>query len=105
MIAGKLTERVTLLRPSVTTDAFGAESTDFTPEGVVHAQVTWKTGSLSREVSEFFPTGRIEVVIYDRHPAEAKWRVQYGADLFQVQAVEHVRLRGMKRLYCEKVNL
>lgn len=105
MIAGKLTERVTLQCPFVTKDEFGAESTDYSPGIAVHAQVTWKTGGIAREASEFFPGERIEVIIYDRHRCEAKWRVIYEGETFQVTAVERVRVRGMKRLFCEKVNL
>lgn len=105
MIAGRLTEYVTLQRPSVTTDGFGAETTVFTTTGTVHAEVRWKTGALSREAGELFPEDRLEVLIYDAHAVAAKWRVIYGDDTYQVIAVEHVRTRGLKRLVCEKVNL
>ncbi|MCR5841955.1 MAG: head-tail adaptor protein [Bacteroidales bacterium] len=105
MIAGKLTERVTLQYPYTVKDEFGSESTHFHPGVTVHAQVTWKTGAISRDAAEFFPTDRIEVVIYDAHQCEAKWRVIYEGETYQVVAVERVRLRGLKRLFCEKVNL
>ena len=104
MIAGLLNERVTLLRPSVSTDGFGAETTSYETYGEVRAEVRWKSGALSPELSEIFPDVHLEVMVRDAHPVAAKWRLVHAGDTYTVDAAEHNRLKGLRRLICSKVN-
>lgn len=104
MISGRLTEFVELRRPTVTTDAFGAEQISY-PEGPrIHAEVIWKSGRLSQEASELFPDGRVEIIIYSAHEVAEKWRVVYQGVTYTVGAIEFNRRKGLKRLVCDKVN-
>lgn len=104
MIAGLLNDWVTLMRPAVSTDGFGAETTSYESYGRVRAEVRWKSGTLSMELAELFPDVHLEVIVRDAHPAEAKWRVVHGGETYTVEAVERNRLKGMRRLICSKVN-
>ncbi|MBR1436131.1 MAG: phage head closure protein [Bacteroidales bacterium] len=104
MIAGRLTELVTLQRPTVSTDAFGAESTTFADSATVHAEVVWKTGNTGMQVGELFPSGHVEIIIRDAHEVSEKWRAVYDGTVYSVSALEHNRQRGLKRLICDKVN-
>ena len=104
MIAGRMTERVVLLQPSVTKDKFGAETTSYESSRTVHAEVMWKSGGLRGEVGERFPDGRVEVIIRDAHTVDPLWRLTYQGLTYQVAAVEHNRVKGLKRLICDRVN-
>ena len=104
MIAGRMTERVVLLEPTVTRDKFGSEVTTYDDFRTVHAEVQWKSGGTNLQVSELFPDGHIEVIIRDAHPVEAKWRIRCNGELYHVGAVALNRVKGLKRLICDKVN-
>ena len=104
MIAGRLTEYVTLLRPVVTKDDYGSKVTSYVTCRRVHAEVQWKQGGTGLEVSELFPDVRLNVIVYYAHPVEEKWRIEYDGTPYNVTAVERSRTRGLKRLICEKVN-
>ena len=104
MIAGRLTEYVTLQYPVVDKDAYGSKVTTYVTCRRVHAEVQWKQGGTSQEVSELFPGVRLNVIVYSAHPVEEKWRVEYDGVPYIVTAVERSRTRGFKRLICEKVN-
>lgn len=99
-----MTERVALLRPTVSRDNFGAETTRYEVPRTVHAEVVWKSGGLRSEVAEHFADGRIEVLIRDAHDVAPLWRVTYQELTYQVSAVEHNRVKGLKRLICDRVN-
>lgn len=104
MIAGRLTERVKLLRPASTTDRFGSNTISYVEVATVHAEVKWKSGSTAGEASELFSGDRIEILIRSAHTVEPKWRAEYMGVIYFVEAIEHNRLKGMKRLLCNKVN-
>lgn len=104
MIAGRMTERVVLMEPTATTDGFGSEVVTYSDFRTVHAEVQWKTGGIFLQASELFPDGHIEVIIRDAHPVEAKWRIRYNGEQYQVGAVAPNRVKGLKRLICDKVN-
>ena len=105
MIAGLLNDWVTLLRPEVSTDGFGAETTSYESYGRVRAEVRWKSGTLSPELAELFPDVHLEVVVREAHPAAAKWRVVHEGEIYTVEAVERNRLKGLRRLICSKANI
>lgn len=107
MIAGRMNDIVRLLRPTVTTDSFGAETTSYTAGSPIHAEIQWKTGNTYETVGEFFPSERIEVLIRDQHEVGEKWRVQQlsgNGFLFHIRAIEPNRAKHMNRLICERVN-
>lgn len=104
MIAGRLNDWVTLMRPEVSTDGFGAETTSYLPYGYVRAEVKWKSGALSPELSEVFADVHLEVIVRDAHPVAAKWRLVHAGETYTVDAAEHNRLKGLRRLICSKVN-
>lgn len=105
MIAGRLTEFVELQEPFVEKDdRFGSDVISYPTGKIVHAEVVWKSGKISEEVSELFPDRRIEVLIYAAHRVEEKWHLVYSGVVYSVSAVEHNRRRGLKRLICDRVN-
>lgn len=107
MIAGRMNDIVRLLRPTVTRDSFGAETTTYTEGAPIHAEVQWKSGSTYETVGEQFPTERIDVLIRDQHEVGEKWRVRQltgNGYLFHIRAIEPNRGKHMNRLICERVN-
>ena len=104
MIAGRLTEFVTLLKPTTTRDGFGAEVVEYTATATVRAEVKWKSGSTSIESDERFPGTRLEVLLHDAHEVAAQWRLIYEGETFYVDAAEHGRQKGYRRLICDRVN-
>ena len=104
MIAGRMTERVVLIQPSATTNGFGSDVVSYTDVKTVHAEVQWKSGGTYQQASELFPDGHIEVIIRDAHQVEAKWRIRYNGEVYNVAAVAPNRVKGLKRLICDKVN-
>ena len=104
MIAGRMTEMVVLMQPSTATNGFGSDVVTFADFRTVHAEVQWKSGGTYQQASELFPDGHIEVIIRIAHPVEAKWRIRYNGEVYNVAAVAPNRVKGLKRLICDKVN-
>lgn len=104
MIAGLLNEIVSLSRPVVSTDNYGAETTSYEFYKSVRAEVRWKSGQISNEAAELFAGEKMEVIVRDAHPIAAKWLVEYNGEKFGVTAVEHNRLKGLRRAFCDRLN-
>lgn len=104
MYAGTMTERIGLYRPRVSTDAFGAETTAYELVRFVHAVAEWKSGGISQEAGEFFPDAKMNFLIRDAHEVVAGWRVSFQDMTWGVDAVQHSRTRGFRRLYCSRIN-
>ena len=104
MIAGRLNERVTLYAPATLTDEYGHVKKTYTEEQSVAAEVRWKTGNTVDDTPEIVVTTRIEVLIRDAITVEREWRLGYQNDTYHIDAVEHNRRKGFKRLFCDRVN-
>ena len=46
----------------------------------------------------------LNFIIRDAHTVAVDWRVRYSGIVYHVNAINHNRQRGMKTLYCTKVN-
>jgi len=104
MIAGRMTEFVELWKPVVSRDSYGSETMTYEDAGRIHAEVRWRSGGTVVQTSEFFPDYKIEVLIRDAHSVKEGWRVEYSDITYTVTAIEHNRVKGLKRLLCERVN-
>lgn len=104
MIAGLLNERVMLYEPTMSTDKYGSVKTAYTEYKEVAAEVRWKTGNTVNQEPEIIATNRIEVILRSAIPAVREWRLRYMDDIFHIDAVEHNRRKGYKRLFCTRVN-
>lgn len=104
MIAGLLSDFVSLYRPEVSVDKFGATTTGYTLYGRVRAQVSWKSGTLSVQASEMFGDERLELLVRDSHPLEEKWLVEVRGSRYRVAAVDLNRRRGYRKAFLEKLN-
>lgn len=105
MIAGRLSERLTILKPVTVVNAFGEESTTYTEQATVHAERVKESAMRRTEVSEHFPDHDAEFNVRNAHVIEENWRVkQLGGNLYTVVAIVPNRLRGYVTLNCERVN-
>lgn len=105
MQAGRMKERLELLRPERTTGGFGDEAVSYTPVATVHAERVKYTARRSEEAAEHFADYYAEFNIRDAHAVADGWRArQVGGELYTVVSVLHNRDRGMKTLICERVN-
>lgn len=104
MKAGKLTERIKLLRPETVTDKFGEDHQSFVEYKEVWADRNWKGGDTHTEASENFATVRQDFLIHYAHPVAEDWRVEYEGVLYAVSAIEPNRRRNYKRIICDRVN-
>lgn len=104
MIAGLLNERVMLYEPTSLTDKFGSVKVSYTEYKEVAAEVRWKTGNTEDNEPEIVATNRIEVILRSAIPVVREWRLRYAEDIFHIDAVEHNRRKGYKRLFCTRVN-
>lgn len=104
MIAGRMTERVKLQKPTAVVDKFGSKTITYTDQVTANCEVVWKNGSTSSEASELFANVRVEFLIRDAHTVDTGWRAIYGTTPYYVSAVEHNRVRGFKRLICDRIN-
>lgn len=107
MKSGRMRDRVELLRPTVTTDAYGAETTTYTVVKVIWAEVLHKDATTTEQVGEFFMDEKIDVLIRDQHEIGEKWRVHQltgRGNLFHVKNIDPVPAKRMNRLICERVN-
>lgn len=93
------------MRPTITTDKFGAEKTTYEETRTVHAERVKTSPSRSEEVGEHFPDYRAEFNIRVQHPIDENWRVeQLGGHLYTVTNIVVNIDRGMQTLTCERVN-
>lgn len=105
MMAGRMKERLRLMKPVRSVGRFGDENIEFQEYAVVHAERVKMSGSRREEASEHFADYRAEFNIRDAHPARVHWRAeQDGGELYEVVAVIRNRDRGMLTLVCERVN-
>lgn len=104
MIAGKLNEYITLLRPVVVRDAYGSLDKTYQDAGTIHAETDWKGGSTTYGQPEVVAGETLNFIIRDAHSVAVDWRVMYNGIVYHVNAINHNRNRGMKTLYCAKVN-
>ena len=105
MIAGRMKYKLTLLKPSVTTNDYGEEKPEYTETVTVHAERVKHSGNRSEEVAEHFPDYRVSWNIRDAHTVAENWRVQQlGGYLYTVLAIEPNLDKGFKTLICERVN-
>lgn len=100
-------DRVTLYRPVVTTDKFGAEHTTYEEVKTVWAEIQHKDATTTEQVGEFFMGERIDILIRNQHEIGDKWRVRQLTGLghlFNIRNIEPRPLKGLNRLICERVN-
>lgn len=103
MLAGRLTEQITLLKPLVVIDRYGAEATTWEESPIIRAEVQWKGGETTEQNGELFETRRVDVLIRWRE-VDASWRVKHDGILYNISAIEPNRRKQFKRLICKKVN-
>lgn len=107
MRTGSLTERITLLRPSVQVNALGESRQTFEDAVTVHADRANISGRLSAEAGELFPDYSARFVIRIMHAVAEGWRVRDlsdGGKLYTVTNIYPNRHLQMKTLVCERVN-
>lgn len=104
MIAGRLTDRIELLRPIEEINAFGDEKTRYESLGVIHAERVKFTGSYRLEVAEHFPDYRAEFNVRSAHQVKENWHVIYNGAEYVVVNIIPNRSRGMNTLICERIN-
>ena len=104
MIAGKLNESITLMRPVENRDFFGSIDKTYQDVKTVHAETDWKGGSTTYGQPEIVAGETLNFIIRDAHTVAVDWRVRYTGIVYHVNAINHNRQRGMKTLYCTKVN-
>lgn len=105
MIAGRMKYRITLIKPTTSTNKFGAEQTTYTDTVTVHAERVKISGNESEEVGEHFPDYTVEYNIRDNHEVEENWRVkQLGGYLYTVTNIRPNLDKGFNTLVCVRVN-
>ena len=105
MRAGGLRYKLRLLRPTATTNDYGAEKTTYEPTAVVWAERVKFDGSQSNEVGEHFSDYRARFNIRAAHEVGELWRVeQLGGNLYTVTNIIPNTERGYKTLVCERIN-
>lgn len=105
MIAGRMTEWLTVLKPTTVVNAFGEEHITYTEQATIHAERVKESAMRRTEVGEHFPDHDAEFNVRDAHTVEENWRVrQLGGLLYTVVAIVPNRQRGYVTLKCERVN-
>lgn len=105
MKAGRLTERIRLMRPEVTLNAFGERRTSYERYADIWADKVWLGGDTKTEVQENFAGARQEFLIHYAHPVREDWRVIYDGIEYRVTAIDKNQRRNLKRVRCERINL
>ena len=97
--------RLTLLKPEIVSDKFGAEETVYVETRTVHAERVRNSGSMRDGAGEHFPAYHVEYNIRGNHEVSEHWQVrQLGGDLYWVTNILYNLDRGMQTLICERVN-
>jgi SPP1 family predicted phage head-tail adaptor len=107
MISGRMRDRVTLYRPVVHVDKFGAEETTYEEVKTVWAEIQHKDATTTEQVGEFFMGERIDILIRIQHEVRENWRVRQLTGLghlFHIRNIDPRPLKGLNRLICERVN-
>lgn len=105
MIAGRMKERIELLRPITVDKGFGEEFPGFEPAGIIRAELVKFNGSYRAEVGEHFPDYRTEFNIRSAHEVAENWRINHiGGYQYVVANIIPNLPRGMKTLVCDRIN-
>lgn len=105
MQAGRMRNKLELLRPVYDVDGYGSDETSYVSVRTVWAERVKLSGNRSDEVDEHFPDYRAEFNIRYAHPVEENWRVrQLGGHLYTVTNIIPNIEKGMKTLVCDRVN-
>lgn len=107
MNPGLLDTRLNAWQPSSPDGLFGRTDLDWPgPPRAVWAQRVRFSGSEVQAGGEVTAVYRADFIVRWESPVAEKWRVeeQQGGDLWQVEAVEPNRRKGLKKLMCRKVN-
>lgn len=105
MIAGKMREKIELLRPVTVRDRFGSNSTTYEATVTARAERRKLTGQMREELGEHFPAYSAEFNIRIYHEVDEHWRIRVtGGHLFEVTNVIPNRDRGFQTLICSRVN-
>ena len=105
MLAGRMTTRLTLLKPQRVVDKFGSERVDYITTRRIHAERVKHAARNHDEVGEHFPNHSVEFNIRIQHPVQENWRArEWGGHLYTITAIIPNKPRGLQTLICERVN-
>lgn len=105
MIAGKLDQRLIVIRKVERADAFGSLHPTWVASGTIWGERVSEVARRSDEAQEHFPDHTAAFNIRSAHRIDENTRVQHvGGNLYTVVGIVKNRRRGMQTLYCERVN-
>ena len=105
MKAGRMCDRLELMKPMVSRNRYGEEETSYVVTTTAHAERVSHSGARSNEVGEHFPDHTIKFNIRDGHEIAEHWRVRHvGGHVHDVTNIEPTGRRGYLCLICVRVN-
>ena len=105
MKAGRMRDRLELMKPEVSVNRYGEEATTYTVTATAHAERVSHSGSRSDEAGEHFPDHTMKFNIRAGHEIAENWRVRHvGGYVYDVTNIEPTGRRGYLCLICVRVN-
>jgi SPP1 family predicted phage head-tail adaptor len=100
--AGKLDKRVTLLQPVYS--EYEDEIADWTPVATVWAAINPNWGQESTEAARTVAITLVVVVIRFRSDLDARWRIQDGVHLYEINSFADIQRRRIQlQLNCKEI--
>jgi len=92
MMAGRLDRKITLQKPTTTTDEYGETVTTWNDYRTVWANIQKQSG---REMFEAGKLAEVEIVFKIRHLSElaSEWRIQYDGKDFDITHIKELGRR------------
>lgn len=93
MLAGRLDRKITLQKPTTTTDEYGEEETTWDDFRSVWADIQKQSG---REMFEAGKLAEVEIVFKIRYLSEItpEWRIQYDGKDFDITHIKEIGRRN-----------
>lgn len=105
MKAYELKDIVSIYEPTSVGDGFGNDVMTYTLSKTIHAQVQFKSGTMTQSADELFSDERVDVITWSSATsAEAGWRVEYLGVMYRINSVERQPRKRLARFICGKVN-
>lgn len=104
MIAGKLNETITIVRPETVKDSYGATNTVWDIAAVTKAYVVQNNGVRSVVNNEIFNNYTVEFGIRFYHNIDEKCRIIWNNKKYQIESIVSDRIKNHKIIITTLIN-
>ena len=104
MIAGTLTEVITILKHSVVVSEYGDQSDTYTPSQITRASVLYRNGNRTDSNHDVFYTYHRTLVVRRYIDVDEFDRIQWNDKIWRILSIDPDRVKNSKTIEIEIIN-